>query len=123
MFGFLKRLFGFDKDTMKDAKKENDDVGAPDWLRDSHPHSTGIEVKEIVPVTAAEVVVINKDPEPTPAPKPPVVSEPVKPAAMTPKKKSQGQKKPQAEKSAPKSAPKPAQGKQPARRGRKPKSQ
>lgn len=133
MFGFLKKLFGFDEKSYKDAgvqieqapykvepaKKENDDVGAPEWLKDNDPATKGPYSGP--PAVVSKVDAVNAQPimkfEPKPAA--PVI---MPPAAMTAKKKLQGQKKPQGQKPAQKPADKPATSKPASRRGRKPKA-
>ena len=101
MLSFLKKLFGLDKETMKEANVQ---------LEQGAPYKVEPPALEPEVIPKAEAVAV----------------EPAKPAAMTAKKKPQGPKKPQGQKPAQKPAVKPAaktqQPKQPARRGRKPKA-
>jgi hypothetical protein len=105
MLGFLKKLFGLDKETMKDAGVQLEQ--APYKVETPDPIVVTREAS-IVPVSDSAVIITEK------------------PAAMTAKKKPRGPKNPQGQKPAAKPAAKPAtkpqQGKPPARRGRKPKA-
>ena len=106
MLGFLKKLFGFDKETMKDA---------------------GVQIEQQAPYKVEPPA-----PEPEVVPKAEVIATPVKtapaieaekPAAMTAKKKPRGPKKPQGLKPSTKPAtPKPAAKPAAPKRGRKPKA-
>lgn len=106
MLGFLKKLFGLDKETMKGAGVQLEQ--AP--YKVETPQAVGIDVYQPMPTEVVEAKEV----------------EPAKPAAMTAKKKPRGSRKPQGQKPAAKpavkTAAKPQQGKQPSRRGRKPKA-
>lgn len=88
MFEFLKKLFGFDKETMKDARVQIEQA----------PY------KVEPPIVQEEVKPFNEEPPPAPV---------VKPAK---EKKPRGPKKPQGQKSAPKPTAKPTAPKQRGRK-------
>lgn len=102
MLGFLKKLFGMDKETAEAAGVQIEQV----------PYKIEPPVEATVTPIVEKVEVKE------------VAVEEKKPAAMTAKKKPRGPKKPQGPKPAAKpTTPKPAaKPKQPVRRGRKPKA-
>lgn len=86
MFGFLKKFFSKDKETIKETNVQ---------IEQSVPYKVEPPIKEIVPVSSSEVVVIHN-----PEIKPAIVEEKPakkkrKPAAM----KTAGEKKPRAKRS------------------------